>query len=243
MVLNKYSVINGEVVNRFTGNKARGNFEIRQGKTKISIYKIMPKSGKVKFVGYSGKMLKSVQKRAEKLQQTRIKKAQNKALKEFNEKVRALNEFNRQEQERQRLRTVEEPEQPTVTITEDDKPKDRLSRESVRDISDLKNKGFLTDLGDTPVIISRDAQNMFNFNRILDNLERDGNITLEKIDNILSNDSFPKPPFEIESVQQFTDWLFEQYRDATTKEQRTQLWDMLHSLYPEKGYTYNPLRF
>lgn len=243
MLIQKYSVLNGEVVNRFTGTKARGTFEIRQGKNKISIYKITKRNPKGKFVGYSGKMGKLVQKRAEKLQQTRIKKAQNKALKEYNAQVRALNEFSRQEQERQALKKGEE-EQERITINEDDeKPRNKLSIESIRDISDLKSQGLLTDLGDMPIIISRDTQNMFNFSRIIQSMNREGTITLEKIEKLLENDSFPKPPFEITSVLQYTDWLLEQYRDATSKEQRTQLWDMLHSLYPEKGYTYNPLRF
>ena len=252
MTLEKYAVLNGEVVNRFTGNKSRGTFEIRQGKNKISIYKITKRNPQGKFVGYAGKMGKRVQKRAEKLQQTRIKKAQNKALKQFNAQVRALNEFNRQEQERQALKKSEE-EQARITIDDEDKPKDKLSLESIREIANLKSSGLLLDFDeklklDVPVILSRDAQNMLNFSRVLDSMKRDGTITMEKIENLFKSQDidathFPRPPRDFETIEEFTNWLLEEYRDATTKDRRTQLWDMLHSLYPEKGYTYNPLRF
>lgn len=240
--LSKYSVLNGEVVERETGKKARGKFRIKEGKTKISIYKVSEKTGKEKFVGFSTKMGKKVQKVAEKLQKTRQVRALKKALKQSGLTKQAKDEYERKMIQRKQTDSDYEPS--LIESEQDDyrekvkKGKDVLSRESIRDIGTAKRSS--TDLYG---ILTKETQNMINFERILTAMEKDGTITIEKINDlkrILSETSGMDIP-DFTNVSDFTNWLFSKYRDAKDGNSRTELWDLLHSLQPEQGYTYDPL--
>lgn len=258
-MVSEYTVYNGEVLNRKTGFKVRGQFEIKYGKTKISISKVNPKTGETKFVGFSKKMTPKVEKVAKKLQQKRWNKEKNKALRES-----GLTKFAKEEYERKMLqKKQEEFEEQTYTLP-DDFEQGKLSREAVRHIGRLKRSGDLLDRDvttglDIAVVFNRDTQNMINFERILGSMENDGTLNLDKInamirngrelsftemgtDDVFKNSEFASilPSSEFSSVEEFTNWAFRQYRDGDTNK-RTNLWDMLHSLYPEQGYTYNPL--
>ena len=258
--LSKYSVLNGEVVYRETGKKARGKFEIKQGKIKTSIYKISEKTGKKKFVGFATKMGKKTLKDAVKFQKTRWKKASNKV-----NKGNALTKFAKDEYERSVILKKEfdekfEDEDTRLRNEQDDyrdkvkREKDKLSRQSIRDIGTAKRS--------TPELygmLSKESQNMINFERILTAMENDGTLSLEKINNLIEksntnmfselDDNLSStfvdylkllPSQKFESVSDFSQWMFTLYRD-NDRQIRTALWDMLHSFYPEQGYTYNPL--
>ena len=258
--LTKYSVLNGEVVYRETGKKARGKFEIKEGKFKTSIYKISEKTGKKKFVGFSGKMGKKTLKVAEKLQKTRIVRAINKALKQS-----GLTKFAKEEYERQmvqRKQTALDSEEPITQREQDDyrekvkKGSDKLSRESVRAIGSAKRSGI-----DLYGMISKESQNMINFERIVTAMEHDGTLSLDKINKMIETKNFASTDFlesgeeildsladfasllpnnKFDNVSDFAMWLFVKYRDSD-RITRTSLWDLLHSFYPEQGYTYDPL--
>ena len=241
--MSKYSVLNGEVVYRETGKKARGKFEIKEGKFKTSIYKISEKTGKKKFVGFSGKMGKKTLKVAEKLQKTRVVRATNKALKQSGLTKYAKDEYERQMVQKKQTDSDYEPS--LIQREQDDyrekfkKGKDILSRESFRDIGTAKRS-----TPDLYGILSKETQNIINFERILTAMENDGTLTLEKINDLKRMLSYTANDVNIpdfNSVSDFTNWLFSRYRDSKDKNLRTELWDLLHSLQPEQGYTYNPL--
>lgn len=242
--LGKYSVLNGEVVYRETGKKVRGKFEIKEGKFKTSIYKISEKTGKKKFVGFSAKMGKKTLKVAEKLQKTRIVRATNKALKQSGLTKYAKDEYERQMIQKKDTGYESDYEPSLIQREQDDyrekfkKGKDILSRESIRDIGTAKRS-----TPDLYGILTKETQNMINFERILSAMERDGTITIEKIDDLkrmLSETGGMDIP-DFNNVSDFTNWLFSKYRDAKDGNLRTELWDLLHSLQPEQGYTYDPL--
>ncbi len=259
--LSKYSVLNGEVVYRETGKKARGKFEIKQGKIKTSIYKISEKTGKKKFVGFATKMGKKTLKDAIKFQKTRWKKASNKI-----NKGNALTKYAKDEYERAMIKKKEfdekfEDEDTLLRQRMEDeyrekfkKEKDKLSRQSIRDIGTAKRSS-----PDLYGMLSKESQNMINFERILTAMENDGTLSLEKINNLIeqsNNNMFTElgdnllstrvdfqkllPSQKFTSVADFSQWMFTLYRDNDSQI-RTALWDMLHSFYPEQGYTYNPL--
>lgn len=259
--LSKYSVLNGEVVDRKTGKKARGKFEIKEGKVKISIYKISEKTGKKKFVGFSLKMGKKIQKVAEKLQKIRWKKASNKV-----NKGTALTKYAKDEYERSMVarKEYEEKYEDEDTILRNQqqedyrlkfkKEKGSLSRQAIKDIGTAKRSS-----PDLYGMMSKESQNMVNFERILTAMENDGTLTLEKINELVEKSNtgmFSElddgvkgmfadylkllPSQKFESVEEFSQWMFTLYMDNNSQI-RTALWDMLHSFYPEQGYTYNPL--
>lgn len=259
--LSKYSVLNGEVVERETGKKARGKFKIKEGKNKISIYKISEKTGKEKFVGFSTKMGKKIQKVAEKLQKTRIVRATNKAKKQG-----ILSKYAKDEYERSMIQKKEYEEkfedEDTVRIRQQQedyrlkfkKEKGSLSRQAIKDIGTAKRSS-----PDLYGMMSKESQNMVNFERILTAMENDGTLSLDKINNLIEKsntgmfselDDGAKgmfvdylkllPSQKFESVEDFSQWIFNLYMDNNSQI-RTALWDMLHSFYPEQGYTYNPL--
>ena len=259
--LTKYAVLNGEVVDRQTGKKVRGKFEIKQGKIKTSIWKVSEKTGKKKFVGFAGQMGKKTLKDAIKFQKTRWKKASNKI-----NKGNALTKYAKDEYERALVKIKEYDEKYEDEETqrkhqmEDEyrekfkKEKDKLSRQSIRDIGTAKRS--------TPELygmLSKESQNMINFERILTAMENDGTLSLDKINKLieqsntgmfseLGDDAQGKyvdylkllPSQKFENVADFSQWMFTLYRDNDSQI-RTALWDMLHSFYPEQGYTYNPL--
>lgn len=258
--LGKYSVLNGEVVYRETGKKVPGKFRIKEGKSKISIYKISEKTGKEKFIGFSSKMGKKTLKIAEKLQKTRIVRATNKALKQSGLNKRAKEEYERQMI--QKKQTGLDSEEPIIQREQDDyrekvkKGSDKLSRESVRAIGSAKRSGI-----DLYGMISKESQNMINFERIVTAMEQDGTLSLDKINKMIETKNFASSDFlesrdeiidsladfmdllpnnKFENVSDFAMWLFVKYRDSD-RNTRTSLWGLLHSFYPEQGYTYDPL--
>lgn len=244
ILLTKYSVLNGEVVYRDTGKKAKGKFEIKEGTFKISIYKVSEKTGKKKFVGFSGKMGKKTLKVAEKLQKTRIVKATNKALKQAGLTKFAKDEYERKMVQRKDNEYESDYEPSLIQREQDDyrekvkKGKDILSRESIRDIGTAKRS-----TPDLYGLLTKETQNMINFERILTAMENDGTLTIEKINDLkrmLSETGGMDIP-NFNNVSDFTNWLFSNYRDAKDSNLRTELWDLLHSLQPEQGYTYDPL--
>ena len=259
--LSKYTVLNGEVVERETGKKARGKFRIKEGKNKTSIYKISEKTGKEKFVGFSTKMGKKIQKVAEKLQKTRWKRASNKINKGNALTQRAKDEYERSMIKRQEYEEKYEDEDTIIRRQQEEdyrlrfkKEKGSLSRQAIKDIGTAKRS--------TPELygmLSKESQNMINFERILTAMENDGTLTLEKINNLIDKSNtgmFSElddgvkgmfvdylkllPSQKFESVADFSQWMFTLYMDNNAQI-RTALWDMLHSFYPEQGYTYNPL--
>lgn len=242
--LSKYSVIDGDVVYRDTGKKVRGKFEIKQGKIKTSIWKISEKTGKKKFVGFATKMNKKTLKDAIKYKKTRDIRAAKKALKQS-----GLTKFAKDEYERQMIQKkdtgYESDYEPSLIQREQDdyrekvkKGKDILSRESVRDIGTAKRS-----TPDLYGMLTKETQNMINFERILTAMENDGTLTIDKINDMkrmLSETGGMDIP-NFNNVSDFTNWLFSMYRDAKDRNLRTELWDLLHSLQPEQGYTYDPL--
>ena len=75
------------------------------------------------------------------------------------------------------------------------------------------------------------------------NEKNDGTLTIDKINDMkrmLSETGGMDIP-NFNNVSDFTNWLFSMYRDAKDRNLRTELRDLLHSLQPEQGYTYDPL--
>jgi len=136
------------------------NFEIKQGKTRSSVYSIA-KNGKKKFLGYISKMPEKFRKSSEK----KIKEQFKRRLKQHGEKIREQLQAKR-------------------------KPKSGLSRESVYRIGQsLRDSEYFIDIDNTEKpIISQNLQSAINFDWILRHLSKDGLLTPEKIREIMDDD-------------------------------------------------------
>lgn len=232
--MEKYAVLNGEVVSARTGKKVRGTFRIVYHKSKISIYKVGKK--KDKFVGFANKMKPKVEQRAKKLQDIRIKKEENKKIKESQK----LNQSKTNDDEE--LRKWREK------LLNSNIP---LESESVSSIEEARRAGAFNDVDlksgqFAPLNFSKEQQSFYNFNRIITKMRQHEAIDLNKIENAIKNfydmddNELSLKGLKFNTPEEFLNWLYESYRDGD-KDKRTALWNLLHSLESESGFTYNPV--
>lgn len=233
----KFSIFKEDVVDTDTGKKARGKFKVKEGKTKTSIYKLTKKGEK--FIGFARKMKEDVKKKAEKLYNIRVKKQQNRNLKN----LRQLNRtFMQEEYERNLIQRKNQVKIEDITQIEQNKP---LSKSSIKDIEDAIYSGGMYVKEPTSgqvekILLSREQQALFNFRRMIDMWDKNQVFDLNKINFQLEQFGYLR---RFDNIEDFKNWLKEEYENGGNEVgKRSMLWDLLHSLEPESGYTYSAVQ-
>lgn len=217
----------GRLFNAETGKMLRyKNFEIKVGKTRESVYRIVRKGKRLvkKFIGYISKTPKKYKRKAEQS----VKRAEQRQA--AKERTR-LSEESSTAEKTVKTKAGEpepekpEPEKPEQIISEIAKSEAKKYTVLSRDIVDIIEETLRTalirpELDDTiPIVISRDFQNQLNFDRIMKMLRKDGLITIDKIKAVADED------YEITSVSDYMDDLFKAYEEARTDDEKNDLWD------------------